>query len=84
MKNTTEQRTPVEALEDERVRDGEMGSEAIQEADNQITTSTQHSQAVLDFCPSQNKHFFCGTAKKLGCHFCAKPKPREQSPFLRL
>ena len=72
----------VEAREDERVRGGVMGSEAmlckptevgklvkIQEAETQSTTLMTRSQPVLDFCPS--KRFFCGIARKLGCHFCA-------------
>jgi hypothetical protein len=78
------ERTSVEAREDERVRGGVMGGEAIQrkstefgklvkiqEAENQITTMMRPSQPVLDFCPSQKKHFFCGIAKKLGCQFRA-------------
>jgi hypothetical protein len=40
----------------------------IQEAENQITLISP-SQPVLDFCPSQEKHCFCGIAKSLGCHF---------------
>jgi hypothetical protein len=78
----TAARAAVVAREDERVRGGVMGREAmlckptevgqlvkIQEAENQSATPMTHSQPVLDFCPS--KHFFCGIARKLGCHFCA-------------
>jgi len=84
MKTTTGHRAAVEAREDERVGGGVMGSEAIQrkptefgklvkiqEVENQITTMVRPSQPILDFCPSEKKHFFCGIAKKLGCQFCA-------------
>jgi hypothetical protein len=78
------ERTAVEAREDERVHGGVMASEAIQckptefgklvtiqESEHHITTMMRPSQRVLDFCPSQKKQFFCGIAKKFGCHFCA-------------
>ena len=80
----TEQHATIEEPEDEWGRGGGMGSQPMetknselgkmtttQEATNQIATPTQPSQPVLDFCPSPNKHFFCGMARKLGCQFCA-------------
>ena len=70
----------VEPLRVEQGRDGELGSQLpicqpkltkVPEAKNKIAPPTGTSQPVLDFCPSPNKHFFCGMARKLGCQFCA-------------
>ena len=44
----------------------------IHEKDHQIFAAVGHTDSDSASCPSQNKHFFCGMAKKLGCSFCAK------------
>ncbi len=53
----------------------------IQEADNQITMGPPHSQPVLDFCPSQNKHFFVEWQRSWAITFAPSEHLREQSRF---
>jgi hypothetical protein len=78
------ERTAVEAREDERVRGGVMGSEAIQTQVHRVRQvgedpgsgkSDHNDDAAFTtgsrFLPVAEEALFCGIAKKLGCQFCA-------------
>lgn len=38
---------------------------------DRIHALAQPGEQNTEFCPTENKHFFCGIARKLGCQFCA-------------
>jgi hypothetical protein len=43
----------------------------MHEMENPTSALVPPSQPMRAFCPSENKRFYCGIAKKLGCQFCA-------------
>ncbi len=44
---------------------------SISPTHDRIHARTQPVAQGREFCPTENKRFFCGIARKLGCQFCA-------------